>query len=237
MRPIAPLSTARVSARRPRVRWVNGLAHFGAQVDFCADRACTQLIETVMSTGNTASPSMDFPPGTVHWRIRSVEGASVMGPTWQLRVGVGNGLAAEHSGTILDLNGDGFGELAVGADGMSSSRGEVYVFHGSAAGAPGNPTLEFSPSETSAVGFGMSVASLGGRGGARERGIHARDVCSLAAWTAARARSRGDAARCSLRCGVVCAGNTHCINGLCGCADSCHECSPGRCEPPGSVCT
>src|SRR5262249_38094581 len=45
-RPIAPLSTSRVTSHRPTFHWVLAGQDDGAQVDVCRDRACTRTVTT-----------------------------------------------------------------------------------------------------------------------------------------------------------------------------------------------
>lgn len=55
-RPLAPLSTATVSARRPTLRWELGTDGDGARVELCADRLCETMLETIDVTGDRAQP-------------------------------------------------------------------------------------------------------------------------------------------------------------------------------------
>lgn len=52
-RPIAPLSTATVSSRRPLLRWLLAEGAEGARVEVCRDRACTRVITTFAATGTS----------------------------------------------------------------------------------------------------------------------------------------------------------------------------------------
>lgn len=62
----------------------------------------------------------------------------------------------------LDLNGDGYPELAVGAAGVNSLKGNVYVFSGSAAGISGGNDTSASAvlvGNTTNASFGVSLAA------------------------------------------------------------------------------
>ncbi|MEI8256925.1 MAG: VCBS repeat-containing protein, partial [Deltaproteobacteria bacterium] len=132
-RPIAPLSTSHVTSRRPTVRWALGAATDGARVEWCRDRACADIVASVDAQGLTARPPDDLPTGVVFWRLRGRAGTatgSAPSPTWQFTVPWRSAPRDTSWGSTLDVNGDGFSDLAVDAMHV----GSVYVFHGSAAG-------------------------------------------------------------------------------------------------------
>ena len=60
-----------------------------------------------------------------------------------------------------DVNGDGYADLVVGADGRRVYRGSAYVYLGSAVGLPIRPSLSLTSPLTEADPFGYSVASAG----------------------------------------------------------------------------
>ncbi len=62
-----------------------------------------------------------------------------------------------------DVNGDGYGDVIVGADGFDNGEtdeGRVFVFHGSAAGLPANSSWS-ADSDQAGAAFGWSVATAG----------------------------------------------------------------------------
>ncbi|MFZ5475325.1 MAG: MopE-related protein [Myxococcota bacterium] len=67
------------------------------------------------------------------------------------------GRAVEGAG---DVNGDGFEDLLVGADGVSSSAGAAYVYYGSATGVASSASVTLSGSSASSY-FGYAVAGAG----------------------------------------------------------------------------
>jgi hypothetical protein len=162
-RPIAPLSTATVTSRRPTLRWELGDSIDGARVQLCADRACASVIETIDATGTSAQPTSDLPVGVVFWRLFGRAGTDVgaePSPTWQFYVGARSAPVDTSWGTILDVNGDGFADLAVGAHAYSSFTGRVYVYVGGPSGLGMSPAFTLTGRGPDGS-FGASVASAG----------------------------------------------------------------------------
>ncbi len=61
-----------------------------------------------------------------------------------------------------DVNGDGFADVLIGANGTDGSRGAAFVYLGSAAGLPTTPAVRLSNPDNGAGGeFGAAVAGLG----------------------------------------------------------------------------
>lgn len=139
-RPIWPPGTSTVTSLRPTFKWVNPAGVDGARVQVCRDRACTMVVATIDAAGESARPMADLPTSAaLFWRIQG-RVASTTGtrtsPTWQLRTrAVGATVDTAH-GVDLDVNGDGFSDLAV----QSTSNG-VDVFHGTATGVAADRTL------------------------------------------------------------------------------------------------
>jgi hypothetical protein len=159
--PIAPLSTAIVTSRRPTLRWRLPTGFDGARVEICTSRACAgnAVIETIDVTGTSAMPTADLPTGTVYWRLHGRTGSVVsasVSATWQLNVGVRSTPVDTSWGTVLDINGDGYSDVVVGAPGNG---GRVYVFMGSAGGISTTPTQTIEGPDGGA--FGGVVASAG----------------------------------------------------------------------------
>jgi hypothetical protein len=61
-RPIRPLSTSRVTSRRPTLAWELPAGLDGARVELCADRACEQPIVIADVTGTQFRPARLLPP-------------------------------------------------------------------------------------------------------------------------------------------------------------------------------
>lgn len=155
-RPIAPLSTSTVTSRRPTLRWELAPRSDGARVELCEDRACSSVLQTIDAPGTSARPPTDLPPGVVFWRLFSLAAgvpSATASPTWQMIVGVRSASEADTSwGTTLDLDGDGFTDLVVGARSAASGAGAAYVYAGGPTGLASTPTTIDAPA--SAEGFG-----------------------------------------------------------------------------------
>ena len=163
-RPIAPLSTGTTTTRRPTFRWQLFGAQTGARVEVCATRSCATVIATVDAVGTSGAPSADLPAGIVFWRVRGKNGATLDGSvsvTWEVAVTWRTTAIDSSSGSFLDVNGDGFTDVAVGASGVSSSTGKVYVFLGSAAGLATIPATSLIAPDGAGSKFGTWVASAG----------------------------------------------------------------------------
>src|SRR5262249_17576321 len=85
-------------------------------------------------------------------------------PVWQFSVGA-RGTAGDKSdtswGTTLDLNGDGFADLAVGAFGANTERGAVFIYAGGPGGPSPNPVVTLHGMNGFQGDFGEMVASAG----------------------------------------------------------------------------
>jgi hypothetical protein len=166
-RPIAPLSTSRVTRRRPTLRWALPSGVSDATVDLCLDRACTQMIGTPAHViGSSYAPPTDLPVGTVFWRLHPSTVTSVTSPTWQFTVGARSAPVDSSWGTTLDVNGDGFADVAVGAPLTNNYTGAAYVYLGGTTGLATTPaTTLIGPGGPPGVPyygeFGRSVASAG----------------------------------------------------------------------------
>ena len=154
---IYPLSTSTVTNHRPHVRWQLPTGATNPILDFCTTRACSQPIGTsaLDANGHSGSPTADLPVGQVFWRVRtSGPGGNATSAVWSFAVQ--KPLKATDPvdtswGTYLDVNGDGRGDIAVGAP-LATIKGvigvgRVYIFHS-------NPT-----------GFDTAPVVLDGNGG------------------------------------------------------------------------
>jgi hypothetical protein len=135
VRLIAPWSTSTTHTRSPRFEWVATSAQ-PVQIQWCADRQCAQLIHAQRAESSPAVPSVPLPTGkAIFWRVQSASGE--LSRTWELWIHH-NAVRAERTdtaGSVLDLNGDGLADLAVGAvratvdGGQNAGRVRVYYGH------------------------------------------------------------------------------------------------------------
>jgi hypothetical protein len=158
-RPIAPLSTARVTSHRPVFHWALAGSDDGAAVDICADRACTNVVTTFSSRGTSGAPTEDLAPGVYFWRLHGTEG-SLTGPTtsavWEFTVPHRSTPVNTSWGTTLDVNGDGFADAVAGGTALNAGAVQVYV-----GGPMGLSTMPALVTDGVAGGIGTQVASAG----------------------------------------------------------------------------
>ncbi len=169
-RPISPLSLGETTRRRPSFRWELPSGMDGALLEICRDRACSTVLESRRVLGTSTQANTDLPAtSALYWRLRGTSGAATSSrtsPTWLFRTpllgasGPVNTSATPH----LDVNGDGYDDLAIGAPSASPAgrivAGAVTIYFGSAAGP--SPTAS-QTLEGLAAGdrLGDSVASAG----------------------------------------------------------------------------
>jgi FG-GAP repeat/FG-GAP-like repeat len=76
-----------------------------------------------------------------------------------------NGFFGYVTASAGDINGDGFGDIVVGAYNASSTpsnnEGQVYIYHGSAAGVPSVPVLIIEDGVSNGALYGVAVSSAG----------------------------------------------------------------------------
>ncbi|MDB4929754.1 MAG: putative integrin-like protein [Myxococcaceae bacterium] len=163
-RPVAPLSTARVTNRRPLLNWALAAATDGARVELCRQRACTTVALTIDAAGGSGTPGRELEPGVWFWRLRGrAAGATglVAGPTWQFEVGARSAPAGRSWGTTSDFNGDGYADVVVGAPGANGGAGRVHIYRGSATGVGATPSQTLNGPVGSGGSFGGAVACAG----------------------------------------------------------------------------
>jgi hypothetical protein len=160
---IAPLSTATVTSRRPRLRFT--LSGGGsAEVDLCADRGCQTTLDiptTIDATATSAVPTADLPAGPVYWRVRSRRGEDrAASAIWQLWVGPKSAPIDTSYGSVLDVNLDGFADI-VAAAATARNGGRVYLFRGSRSGPVVDAPTVLDSRDGLVASFGVAVASAG----------------------------------------------------------------------------
>ena len=164
-RPIAPLSTATSTSRRPLFRWALADGTDGARVDVCRDRACKTILLSFDATGSSGVAPTPLLPGVYYWRVRGALGGVAGKKTsvvWELVVGARSAAVSTSWGSMLDVNGDGFADVAVGVPFLNSLGGEIQVFLGGASGLATTPTTYPDPGDDGgAAEIGYVVRSAG----------------------------------------------------------------------------
>jgi hypothetical protein len=69
-----------------------------------------------------------------------------------------SGSFGDHVATIGDVDGDGFADLAVGASGVGSQTGRVYVFRGASSGLTTTASWTFDGPDGAGSSFGLAIA-------------------------------------------------------------------------------
>ncbi len=91
---------------------------------------------------------------------------TAIGPTWQFTVGARSAAVNTSFGTTLDVNGDGYADVAIGAycepfNAGACGPGRAHIYLGSATGLPGTPATSLTGPNGAGGVFGISVASAG----------------------------------------------------------------------------
>jgi hypothetical protein len=144
LRPIAPLSTATVTSQQPTLRWQLPSGAEGARVEICRDRAFTVQCQTIDAAGTSGRPARALERGVWFWRLRARSGGNldvVPSAVWQFRVGARSAPVDTSHGSTLDVNGDGFADLAVRDGAVTNAPTRTRLYLGSAAGPSGTPSL------------------------------------------------------------------------------------------------
>ncbi len=168
-RPVAPLSTATTTRQAPRLTWLLASLTTGAQVQICADRACASVEQTLSVTSGSSTVPAPLTTGIHFWRLAGRSASGRVGtrysPVWNFRVGARTSLAVDSSnGATLDVNGDGYGDLAIGAEEYDYDRGVVQVYPGGSGGLAATPTTTLTSAGLRDK-FGSWVASAGDTNG------------------------------------------------------------------------
>jgi hypothetical protein len=130
----------------------------GAVVELCGDRACATVLERFTGTGVRVTRGGALAAGVYFWRAYGRVGANAgLSPstqTWEVRVPARAATGDAAWGTMLDVNADGYTDVAVGE--ARSQR--VLVYAGGASGLPARPTttLTVMAAESS---FGQRLAA------------------------------------------------------------------------------
>lgn len=133
---IFPLSTMRVTSRRPTLIWELAPGTAGAHIEICRDPCCATPIASFDVEGTQGRPPEALPSGVVFWRARGRVGQAhgqALSFTWEFSVRRRDLPSDTAAGTLRDYNGDGYDDVATiawntmivywgGIDGLSPDR-------------------------------------------------------------------------------------------------------------------
>jgi hypothetical protein len=165
---VAPLSTSIVTSDCPEARFVLAAGTDGADFQTCRDRACTMIVgtRTPAVSGDGLCGAGSLFGGTYYWRARGRVGANAglaWSPVWQFHIYDTNAATVGSSfgttsGTILDVQGDGPADLAIGRAYVD----QLLLYFGAAGGLPASASQTLSSPDGGAPGrFGIAAASAG----------------------------------------------------------------------------
>ena len=185
-RPIAPLSGSVLSTGRPTLRWQLAAGATGTTIEVCRDRACT-MVELTFSTALDRQTVPMYLSSGVHWwrAAGTVSGSRSTGfsPSWPFISGPRPAGPESVVGRMLDLDGDGYADLATstsdpggavreihGGPGALADRGTLVHATGSAADREDDLFGERLSAAGDVDGDGFTDLVVSSRGYARSRG-------------------------------------------------------------------
>jgi hypothetical protein len=155
---VSPSSGATATTRRPSLRFALPTGTASARLEVCAERSCATPLVTLDVSGDVTVPAEDLPSGLVHWRVVAGSAASRV---WALWVPPRSAPVDAAWGVTPDYDGEGSGDVVVGAPAAGSGDGRAYVYAGSASGTPVAPTRILRALDGSAGAFATSLACAG----------------------------------------------------------------------------
>lgn len=167
-RPLRPLGTSTVTTRRPTLYWQYPSGTTGAVIQLCRDTQFSNGCAPELSIASTSiSLAVPLAPGQWFWRLIGTRGGTrgqMTSPTWSFNVRSVDTAANTSHGVVLDVNGDGFADHAVGSSNATIAgqiqAGRAAVFYGSAMGLPMN--AQWTANGTNANDrFATSLAAAG----------------------------------------------------------------------------
>jgi hypothetical protein len=156
-RPIAPLTGARTTTTRPTLRWAAAEGQLSVIVELSRTRAFSVVEHHARADGSNWRSTVALSAGVWFWRLRGANGAregSRSSAVWWFRVGQVDTAVDSSSGQELDVNGDGFGDVAIAGGGV------VAVYQGGPTGLSSVPAIVLN-GMVAGDDFGRSVASAG----------------------------------------------------------------------------
>lgn len=161
---LAPQSVSRVTSRRPTMRWVLPEGVTRARVEVCGDRPCTRVLMREEVTGTSWRPSTMLPPGVAWWRVRGLDGdggVAWSSATWEFVVGHRDAPIDTSFGTLRDIDGDGYDDIAISS--VYGAQRYIDLYNGRRSSGSSEPVarIETSPYEAWPV---QSFGDLNGDG-------------------------------------------------------------------------
>ncbi|MEM9190278.1 MAG: FG-GAP-like repeat-containing protein [Myxococcota bacterium] len=157
-RPLTPGSTAVAFTLRPTFRWAmpDGLTE--ARLELCSDRSCATVLETIETSETEAVPTADLPAEVIYWRVVTGTRTSA---TWALTIAP-RGMPIDRStGLVPDYDGDGFGDVVVGAPRVRMEEGRAYAHLASGGGTPASATAIFRSPDGEGSQHGIALSCAG----------------------------------------------------------------------------
>jgi hypothetical protein len=168
LRLIAPLSASISTSQSPLFKWVGG-SRDGVTVEVCHDRACKRPIISFDAGGSSARPPRPLPSGVVFWRVTErLDPSRGRSAVWELMIPARDSGRTGSWGAVPDFNGDGFGDLAVGA---KVAHPQMRIFPG----GPNGPAATPAQTLIGPPGFADEAGPAGDLDG--------DGFCDLAVWS------------------------------------------------------
>lgn len=165
---IGPMSTSYVTTHRPTLRWELPAGLDGARVEICSARSCgpAEIEQTIDAMGTSVRPMMALTPGVHWWRVKGrLMGSTGMrtSATWEFFVRQRDTPIDTSWGSVLDVNGDGYADVATGSSEiepgpLQREATSVRVFLGGPMGLQANTVVLPGPTIESAFGRALSSA-------------------------------------------------------------------------------
>ncbi|MDO9017210.1 MAG: VCBS repeat-containing protein [Deltaproteobacteria bacterium] len=156
-RQVAPLAGARVTQRRPTLRWTVPSGAPGVRIEVCADRACFVVEHGWTSAASEGRPPADLSPGVHFWRLSRGGRSS---PVWPFLVPARSGEADTSWSALTDFNGDGRPDFVVTSRAGDAGGVTARAYLGRADGLP-TPGPTFTAADNALV---RAVGDLDGDG-------------------------------------------------------------------------
>ncbi|MEZ4406982.1 MAG: FG-GAP-like repeat-containing protein [Polyangiales bacterium] len=153
-RPSSPRFGSFSTSRRPLFRVALPPGQDGAQVEICANSACTSVATTLTFSGASGAATTDIPNGTYYWRARGRIGASVVSAAsaaveFTVSAAPGTSVASAW-GSFVDANADGYADLAAAQPGVN----QVRYYRG-------GTSFVLATTLSGTTGYGASVDAAG----------------------------------------------------------------------------